>query len=68
MMLVLGKEFYTQGTETVARDLLGKILIRRLGDELLGGIIVETEAYFGADDPASRAFHGKKPTAELAAY
>jgi len=60
MMSVLDNEFYTRGTEAVARDLLGKILIRRLDDELLGGIIVETEAYFGADDPASRAFHGKK--------
>ena len=59
-MSVLGKEFYTRDTEVVARELLGKILIRRLGDEILGGVIVETEAYFGADDPASRAFHGKK--------
>jgi DNA-3-methyladenine glycosylase len=57
---VLGKEFYNRDTETVARDLLGKILVRRLGDVLLGGVVVETEAYFGADDPASRAFLGKK--------
>ena len=59
-MSVLGKEFYTRDTDAVAKDLLGKILVRRLGNELLGGIIVETEAYFGAGDPASRAFHGKK--------
>ena len=59
-MSVLGKGFYTRDTEGVAKDLLGKVLVRRLGDELLGGIIVETEAYFGADDPASRAFHGEK--------
>ena len=60
LMSVLLKKFYQRDTETVAKDLLGKILVRRLGDDLLGGIIVETEAYFGADDPASRAFHGKK--------
>ncbi len=59
-MSVLGKEFYTRDTEVVAKDLLGKILVRRLENELLGGIIVETEAYFGAGDPASRAFRGKK--------
>ena len=59
-MSVLGVDFYIRDTEAVAKELLGKILVRRLGDELLGGIIVETEAYFGADDPASRAFHGKK--------
>ena len=60
MMSVLGKEFYTRDTETVARELLGKVLVRRLGDALLGGVIVETEAYFGSEDPSSRAFHGKK--------
>jgi len=59
-MTALGNDFYTRNTEVVAKDLLGKILVRRLGDEHLGGIIVETEAYFGAEDPASRAFHGKK--------
>jgi DNA-3-methyladenine glycosylase len=60
LMSVLLKKFYQRDTETVAKGLLGKILVRRLGGELLGGIIVETEAYFGAEDPASRAFHGKK--------
>ncbi len=59
-MAVLGLDFYKRDTETVARELLGKVLMRRLGNELLGGIIVETEAYFGSEDPASRAFHGKK--------
>ena len=59
-MAVLDQDFYKRDTETVAKELLGKILVRRLDDELLGGVIVETEAYFGADDPASRAFHGKK--------
>ena len=59
-MSVLGREFYSRDTDIVARELLGKILVRKHGDEVLGGVIVETEAYFGADDPASRAFHGKK--------
>ena len=59
-MQTLQREFYNRKTDLVARELLGKILVRRLGDELLGGIIVETEAYFGGNDPASRAFHGMK--------
>ena len=59
-MQLLQKDFYSRRTDLVARDLLGKILVRRIGDELLGGIIVETEAYFGGDDPASRAFNGLK--------
>ena len=59
-MQVLPRSFYNRGTDTVAQELLGKILVRRRGDELLGGVIVETEAYFGGDDPASRAFEGLK--------
>ena len=59
-MRILGYKFYERKTDEVARDLLGKILIRRLGNELLGGLIVETEAYFGYKDPASRAYNGLK--------
>ena len=59
-MQPLKQSFYRRRTDTVARELLGKILVRRLGDELLGGVIVETEAYFGGDDPASRAYKGLK--------
>ena len=59
-MQILQRDFFTRRTDYVARDILGKILIRRLDNELLGGIIVETEAYFGGDDPASRAFNGLK--------
>ena len=51
-------EFYFRGPETVARGLLGKLLVRRLGGEVLSGIIVETEAYYGDDDPASWASKG----------
>ena len=59
-MQPLQRDFYSRRTDLVARDLLGKILVRRIGDKELGGIIVETEAYFGFDDPASRAFNGLK--------
>ena len=52
--------FYTRSPENVARDLLGKTLIRILHGDVLGGIVAETEAYHGLDDPASRAFRGKK--------
>lgn len=57
---VLGIEFYARDTETVSKELLGKRLVRRLSDTFLEGIIVETEAYYGTDDPASRAYHGVK--------
>jgi DNA-3-methyladenine glycosylase len=57
---VLPREFYERDPETVAKELLGKRLIRKLGKNLLEGIIVETEAYHGLNDPASRAYHGMK--------
>ena len=57
---VLPREFYERDPETVAKELLGKRLIRKLGNNFLEGIIVETEAYYGLHDPASRAYHGIK--------
>jgi DNA-3-methyladenine glycosylase len=56
----LGRDFYERDPSQVARDLLGKVIIRRLGSEVLSGKIVETEAYYGSRDPASRAYRGRK--------
>ena len=41
----------------MAGDLVGRLLVRRLGDEVLVGRIVECEAY-QEDDPASHSFQG----------
>lgn len=57
--------FYQRSPELVAQDLLGHRLIRRLESVFLEGIIVETEAYFGYKDPASRAYHGQKQYNQL---
>jgi DNA-3-methyladenine glycosylase len=57
---ILSKEFYERDTELVAKELLGKKIVRKLNETVLEGIIVETEAYYGLGDPASRAFNGKK--------
>jgi DNA-3-methyladenine glycosylase len=54
----LPREFYLRDAVVVARDLLGCRLMRRVGGKLAGGIIVETEAYLGQDDPGSHAFRG----------
>jgi DNA-3-methyladenine glycosylase len=56
-MKKLPRSFYSRKTITVAKELLGKIIIRRIGNTLLCGIIVETEAYL-FDDPASHSFRG----------
>ncbi len=57
---ILSDEFFERAPEVVAKELLGKKLIRKLDKTFLEGIIVETEAYYGLNDPASRAYHGKK--------
>ena len=58
---ILSRKFYERDTSKVARDLLGKALVKYEGSEMVGGIIMETEAYYGPDDPASHAYHGKTP-------
>jgi len=59
-MSILKNEFFRRNPKIVAIELLGKILVRKIENKTLEGMIVETEAYFGEDDPASRAYHGKK--------
>ena len=46
-MKVLPRKFYINDTKQVARDLLGKKLVRKIGGQVLSGIIIETEAYKG---------------------
>ena len=43
----LKKSFYQRELLTVAKDLLGKILVKAIGKEILAGKIVEVEAYHG---------------------
>jgi DNA-3-methyladenine glycosylase len=56
---ILPREFYNRDSPTVARELLGKLLIRRNGRTLLAGRIVEDEAYLGKEDPAAHAVAGR---------
>ena len=55
---VLPRGFYTRGTLTVAKELLGKHLARYVTGSKLVGEIVEVEAYRGGNDPASHAYRG----------
>ena len=56
-MKPLPRSFYLRPTLQVARDLLGKHIVRKVGSKLLIGKIVEVEAYCKGD-PASHAFRG----------
>lgn len=58
----LPREFYTRSNVlTVARDLLGKLLVVPAKDgRRVSGMIVEVEAYRGPEDRASHAFGGRR--------
>jgi DNA-3-methyladenine glycosylase len=57
----LSRRFYDRDPRRVARELLGKILLRKHGRRLLAGRIVEVEAYLGINDPAAHAAAGPTP-------
>ncbi len=54
----LSRRFFARPSPVVARELLGRLLVRRLDGEVLVARIVETEAY-QEDDPASHSFAGR---------
>jgi DNA-3-methyladenine glycosylase len=61
----LPRKFYLQSVLTVAKKLLGKILVKNMGGEFYSGRIVEVEAYDGLIDEASHAFIGKTKRNEV---
>jgi len=54
---ILPEAFFARATVEVARDLLGKVLVHRR----TAGMIVEVEAYLGAEDRAAHASRGLTP-------
>lgn len=54
----LERAFFARPARTVARELLGKVLVRGGGTSRLAARIVETEAYLGENDPAAHAAAG----------
>ena len=59
---ILERDFYLQPVVDVARALIGKSLVHRIGDEVVAGIILETEAYDGEQDQACHARSGENET------
>ena len=57
---ILSREFYLRDANTVARALLGKLLVHRSPEGLAAGMIVETEAYAGPEDDGAHAYGGRR--------
>jgi len=57
----LSASFYTRDTVQVARELIGKRLVRLDGKRQIAGVITETEAYRGEDDLACHCRSGQTP-------
>ena len=60
----LNREFFNRDSITVAKELLGKVLVFHSINGVLKGVINETEAYT-QDDPACHTFKGKTPRTEV---
>lgn len=57
----LSKSFFNRGAKIVAKELLGKKLLRAFPDgHKKTGIITETEAYIGVKDKASHSYGGRR--------
>jgi DNA-3-methyladenine glycosylase len=63
--VALPPEVFDRDPRRVARDLLGKLLIRRRGRQTLITRVVETEAYLGKNDPAAHSASGRTSRNEV---
>jgi DNA-3-methyladenine glycosylase len=61
----LDNKFYQRDVHIVARELLGKIFVRKIQDKYLKGRIVEVEAYDGSIDEAAHSFSGRTKRNEV---
>jgi len=57
--------FYQQDAETLARDLIGSVIVHRRRSRIYRARIVETEAYMGPDDLASHSSKGRTKRTEV---
>lgn len=65
MNKILDQHFFTRPTLTVAQELLGKYLVRTIGEQTIALQISEVEAYDGPDDLACHAAKGRTPRTEV---
>ncbi len=64
----LSRNFYTRPALKIAKKLLGKYIVRKIGRKKLVGKIIETEVYIGPQDKASHSYKGKRTPRNRAEY
>ncbi|MDB5266839.1 MAG: putative 3-methyladenine glycosylase [Parcubacteria group bacterium] len=64
-MSLLPSSFFEQKTLTAARALVGKTLVRKIGDKTVRDSITEVEAYVGPHDLASHSSKGRTARTEV---
>ena len=64
----LDRDFYGRDTLSVAKSLLGKVLVHEINGKKLSGKIVETEAYKGIIDKAAHAYGNRRTKRTEALY
>ena len=62
------RDFYIKDGVTLAKDLLGKILVKEIDGVLYKGRIVETEAYMGVIDKACHSYNNRRTKKTEAMY
>lgn len=66
--MILNRDFYIKDGVTLAKDLLGKILVKEIDGVLYKGRIVETEAYMGVIDKACHSYNNRRTKRTEAMY
>lgn len=64
----LERKFFSRDTILVAKEMLGKHIVRKFGNKNIVGKIVEVEAYIGPEDRASHAYKGRRTKRNEAEY
>lgn len=58
--MIIDKSYFQSDALSLAKDLLGKILVREIDGKIIKSKIVETEAYIGKTDKACHAYNGRR--------
>lgn len=56
----MNRDFFRQGAVNLAKELLGKKIIRKINGKTIESIITETEAYVGPEDKGSHAYNNRR--------